>query len=63
MRVPAPVIVAEHDVITPLAFGEAIVRPVPNSTLKTVSNAAHLAMLENPEEFNRAVIDFLNALS
>ncbi len=62
VNVPVLVIVAEHDVTTPPAFGYEIARLVPNSTVKTVSNSAHLAMLENPEEFNRAVIEFLSGI-
>ncbi|WP_346297610.1 alpha/beta fold hydrolase [Geoglobus acetivorans] len=59
IRVPVLVITAEHDVTTPPAFGEAIARLVPGSTARRISNAAHLAMLENPDEFNSAVIEFL----
>ncbi|WP_456368687.1 alpha/beta fold hydrolase [Geoglobus sp.] len=59
MRVPVLVITAEHDVTTPPAFGLEISRLVPGSTVKEISNAAHLAMLENPGEFNRAVTEFL----
>lgn len=62
IRVPVLVITAEHDVTTPPAFGEAIARLVPDSTVKMIGSAAHLAMLENPDEFNRAVIEFLNAV-
>ncbi|AKG92007.1 putative hydrolases or acyltransferases {alpha/beta hydrolase superfamily} [Geoglobus ahangari] len=62
IEVPVLVIVAEHDATTPPAFGEAIHRLVPNSVLKRVSSSAHLSMLENPEEFNRAVVEFLEGL-
>ena len=32
---------------------------IPNATLVEVSGAGHLSNLENPDEFNRAIADFL----
>ncbi len=62
ISVPTLVIVAEHDVTTPPAFGEYIAKEIPNAELKVVRNAAHLAKVENYAEFNRYVLEFLQKL-
>ncbi|ADC65073.1 alpha/beta hydrolase fold protein [Ferroglobus placidus DSM 10642] len=62
IAVPTLVIVAEFDITTPPELGEQIAKLIPNSTLKVVKNAAHLAKMENPEEFNRFVLEFLEGL-
>jgi len=59
IRVPTLVITAEFDVTTPPSLGREIASLIPNAEIKEVRNAAHLAKLENPEEFNRYVIEFL----
>lgn len=62
INVPTLVLVADNDVTTPPALGEEIARLIPNSELRVVKSAAHLAKLENPEEFNRHVIEFLKGI-
>ncbi|WP_202318703.1 alpha/beta fold hydrolase [Archaeoglobus neptunius] len=59
IEVPTLVIVAEFDVTTPPALGREIANLIPDAELREVKNSAHLAKLENPEEFNRYVIEFL----
>ena len=62
INVPTLVLVAERDVTTPPAIGEEIARLIPNAELRMVKNSAHLAKVENPEEFNRYVLEFLRKL-
>ena len=59
IKVPTLVIVAEYDITTPPALGREIARLIPSSKIVEVRNSAHLAKLENPEEFNRYVVEFL----
>ncbi len=59
ITVPTLVIVAEHDVTTPPAYGEFIAANIPNAELKVIRNAAHLAKVENHAEFNAIVVEFL----
>jgi pimeloyl-ACP methyl ester carboxylesterase len=61
INVPTLIIVAEKDVTTPPVMGKEMARLIPNSEIRVVRNAAHLAKLENPEEFNRYVLEFLEA--
>ncbi|RLI79235.1 hypothetical protein DRP07_10285 [Archaeoglobales archaeon] len=51
-----------QNVTTPPAIGETMAKLIPNSDIKMVSNLAHLAKIENPEEFNRYVVEFLMGL-
>ncbi len=59
INVPTLILVAEYDITTPPAIGEEMAKLIPNSEIKMVKNSAHLAKVENPEEFNKYVIEFL----
>ncbi|MDI3497371.1 alpha/beta fold hydrolase [Archaeoglobus sp.] len=59
IEVPTLVITAEFDVTTPPALGREIASLIPKAEIKEVRNAAHLAKIENPEEFNLYVVEFL----
>ncbi len=59
IKVPTLVITAEYDVTTPPTLGREIARLIPNSKLVEIKNSAHLAKLENPEEFNSYIVEFL----
>ncbi len=58
---PALVLVGEHDVGTPLASALTIHRHLPQSTLVVIADAAHMTCIEQPAQFNRALLMFLNA--
>jgi pimeloyl-ACP methyl ester carboxylesterase len=42
--------------------GQRLERSLPNAQLVTIPRAGHLPQVEQPEDFVRAVLDFLNAL-
>jgi 3-oxoadipate enol-lactonase len=56
---PIQIIVGEQDVGTPVAMSRAIHEAAPGSELVILPNASHLSNLEQPEAFNRALLDFL----
>jgi 3-oxoadipate enol-lactonase len=56
---PVQVIVGEQDVGTPVAMAREIHEAAPGSQLVIIPNASHLSNLEQPEAFNRALLDFL----
>ena len=56
---PTLVVVGEEDVITPPSEGEAMHGAIVGSALELIPKAGHLANLENPAAFNRAVEGFL----
>ena len=57
--VPTAVIVGEADAITPLANAKTMYDAIPGATLSVIPDAGHLANLEAPEAFERAIRDWL----
>lgn len=60
LRIPALVVVGEHDPGTPVSMAKAIHENLPLSQLEVISQAAHISNVERPDEFNRLVLDFLS---
>ena len=61
IRVPTLIIVGEHDTITPPSRSEEMRSKIPDSVLHIIPDAAHMSNLENPEAFNKQLLDFLEA--
>jgi 3-oxoadipate enol-lactonase len=57
--VPTLVLCGDEDVLTPVAEAEALQRGIAGSRLAVIPQAGHLASLENPAAFNRALQEFL----
>jgi 3-oxoadipate enol-lactonase len=60
--VPALVVVGSEDVVTPPSDAEAMRERIDGSRLVSIEGAGHLSNVERPEEFNRALAEFLEAL-
>ena len=58
---PVLIMVGEHDVITPPNDARAMERAIERSRLAVIPGAGHLSNLEQPDEFSRALHDFLLA--
>lgn len=61
-EVPCLILVGRDDVYTPVAEAESLHALVPHSLLAVVEQAGHLPGVEQPEAFNRALLEFLAAL-
>jgi len=59
IRCPILVIVGEQDMGTPVAMAREIHDNAPGSKLVILQNAAHLSNMERPQEFDRALSEFL----
>ncbi|MGQ0546901.1 MAG: alpha/beta fold hydrolase [Betaproteobacteria bacterium] len=59
IRVPTLVITGAHDQVYPPAMAHDIARRIPGAKLVEIGDAGHMTNLEQPERFNRAVLDFL----
>ena len=59
---PTLIIVGSEDQLTPPADAQLMKREIRGSRLEIIEGASHLSNLERPAEFNRALLDFLNAL-
>ena len=60
INVPTLIIVGDQDAITPPAESRSMAAIIPNTKLVEVSGAGHISNLENPDEFNHAIHDFLH---
>lgn len=58
VRVPALVLVGEHDRVTPRASADALAAALPDGRLEVVEGAGHFSMMESHEEFNRRLDAF-----
>jgi 3-oxoadipate enol-lactonase len=61
INVPALVTCGEDDAITPVSDAEAMQRALRRSTLVVIPGAGHLANLEQPDAFSRALADFVRS--
>jgi len=59
IAVPTHVVVGDEDTLTPPAMSREIARRIPEARLTIIEGAGHLSNIEQPEAFNRAVLDFL----
>jgi 3-oxoadipate enol-lactonase len=59
IKMPTLVIVGEEDPGTPVSAAEAIHERIKNSKLVIIPSARHLSNVEQPEAFNKALLDFL----
>ena len=59
IRAPTLVLAGSEDPVTPPAQGEAIARRIAGARLSVLAGAGHLANLEEPEAFNRLLLDHL----
>jgi 3-oxoadipate enol-lactonase len=60
IKIPTIAIVGEDDPGTPVAAHRVIHEKIAGSRLEIIPQAAHLANMEQPEAFNRALTSFLN---
>lgn len=57
---PTLILVGSEDAITPVADSELMHREIGGSRLQIIEGAGHVSNLERPEEFNAALVKFLN---
>ncbi|HEX8620100.1 MAG TPA: alpha/beta fold hydrolase [Thermoanaerobaculia bacterium] len=60
IRAPVLLVWGAGDPIVPLHYGEAMHREIAGSRLVVIPNAAHVAMWDAAEEFNRIAVAFLD---
>jgi len=59
---PTLVMCGADDKMTPPALSQFLKNNIPGSQLSMIKNAGHVAMLENAEDFNRALKSFVKSL-
>jgi len=63
ISVPTLVIVAEREFVPCREIAAILQQRIPGVRSVEISNAGHMSNMENPQEFNRAVVDFLGTVS
>ncbi len=63
IQLPTLVVVGAEDPGTPVAASEAIQQRIPGARLDIIPAAAHLSNIEQPEIFNRLLLDFLSGVA
>ncbi len=63
IKVPTLVVTGEFDKLIPVSKTRDMEEQIPGAQLVVIPKAGHMSNMENPEEFNRQVIGFLNHLS
>jgi 3-oxoadipate enol-lactonase len=61
VKVPALVLVGEHDEATPPPMSHELAALLPDARLKIIAGCAHVPQLQSPEMFLDAIGDFLSA--
>lgn len=59
IKVPTLILVGREDAITPVADSEKMHAAIAGSRFLVIENAGHVSNIEQPEQFNKALIDFL----
>ncbi|MBI3287797.1 MAG: alpha/beta fold hydrolase [Chloroflexi bacterium] len=62
ISVPTLILVGERDILTPPADAQRMAELIPGARLEIIPEAGHLSNLENPQEFNRILREFLDSL-
>jgi 3-oxoadipate enol-lactonase len=59
LSVPTLVVTSDEDRLYPPALAREMARRIPGAELVEIAGAGHITNIEQPEAFNRAVLDFL----
>ena len=63
IKVPSLVIVGDEDFVTPVDLSNELVDLVTHARMLVIKGAGHLTNLERPNEFNRAIEEFLESMT
>jgi len=61
--IPTLIICGREDEVTPLVQSEFMHEHIEGSILKIIDDAGHVSNLEQPDKFNKYLLDFLNSLN
>ena len=59
MKAPTLVITGSQDMLTPFGDAEELAEMIPGARLRELRGAAHGLMVEQPNAYNSAVLEFL----
>jgi 3-oxoadipate enol-lactonase len=59
---PTLILIGDQDGVTPLSLARPIAAAIKNCRIRIIPETAHMTMLERPDAFNAALVEFLAAL-
>ncbi len=62
IKVPTLILVGKHDTLTPPSASSAMKEKIPNAEMFILAKAAHMTNLENTEQFNEHLLNFLSGI-
>lgn len=62
IKLPALIVCAGEDRLTPVKYSEYLNTNISNSRLETIADAGHMVMQEKPDEFNQTLEEFVKEL-
>ena len=62
ITLPTLIIVGRDDVMTPVKYAEYLSQKIPGSRLVIIEGAGHAVPMERPDEVNRAIDEFIQAV-
>ncbi|MBW1819485.1 MAG: alpha/beta hydrolase [Deltaproteobacteria bacterium] len=62
IQAPTLVLTGKEDILIPPENAEILAERIPNARLEVIEGGGHQFLIEQPEAFNRAVLDFLTRL-
>ena len=63
IRIPTLIICGRQDEVTPLAQSELMHERIRGSVLKIIDDAGHVSNLEQPDQFNKHLLEFVGSLN
>lgn len=61
IQVPALVICGSDDTLTPVSKAQYLHEQIKGSQIRIIQKAGHISNMEQPEEFNKIILDFLKS--
>jgi 3-oxoadipate enol-lactonase len=62
IKIPTLIFVGDNDTITPISLSKEMHDRITSSEMHIIEHAGHMSNLENPDQFNEYVLNFLNKL-
>ncbi len=62
IQVPTLVVAGSNDLLTPPKYAHYLAEKITDARVEIIDHAGHMVMIEQPEEFNRRVLEFLRGL-
>lgn len=63
IKIPTLLVCGEKDLLTPPSVMKEMFHKIPDAEYVEIKNAGHMTPIENPDEVNKAIINFLSKLN